>query len=304
MWSELDCLGRIYIAKEGINAQMSVPEHHLDAFMEQLMTIPGLENIPVKYAIEDDGKSFFKLTIKVRDKIVADGFDPEEYDFTNVGTHLSAIDFHLMSEDPENLVVDMRNHYEYEVGHFLNAHHPDADTFRIAVRKAVKDLSEYKNKNILLYCTGGIRCEKASAYFRHMGFNKVYQLHGGIIEYASQMKKMKLEPRFTGKNFVFDDRLGESIDGKVISNCHQCGKPCDDHTNCANDICHLLFIQCDTCREKNEGCCSDECREIMHMPEDKKAFARIEREHHYNRSKIYAKPYLMQVTADNSVSCN
>lgn len=262
-WSRLECLGRIYVAREGINAQMSVPEHVLGEFLEDLEKIPGLSGIPIKYAIEDNGKSFFKLTIKVREKIVADGFEHGTIDFSNVGSHLSALEFHELVTDPGSLVVDMRNEYEFEVGHFMGAHDPQAGTFREAIQNAVRDLEDQKDKKILLYCTGGIRCEKASAYFRHCGFKNVYQLHGGIIEYAHRVKEAGLKPHFTGKNFVFDERLGESVDGQVISSCHCCGGLSDIHRNCANVKCHKLFIQCPECCSGLEGCCSAECLEEM-----------------------------------------
>jgi len=258
-WDALQCLGRIYVAREGINAQMSVPEHHMEAFLAELDETAGLEDMPIKYAIEDDGKSFYKLTIKVREKIVADGFAHDAYDFTNVGTHLSALEFHTLAADSETLVVDMRNHYEYEVGRFRRAVHPEAQTFREAITRAAGQLEGQEDKKILLYCTGGIRCEKASAYLKSRGFKDVNQLHGGIIEYARQIREMDLDSEFTGKNFVFDHRLGESVDGAVIARCHQCGIPCDTHTNCAYQPCHTLIIQCSECSEAYDGCCSEEC---------------------------------------------
>ena len=286
-WSLLNCFGRIYVAREGINAQMSVSEKNLPEFLEQLDKIPGLQHMPIKYAIEDDGKSLYKLTIKVRDKIVADGFGHGDYDFTNVGIHLAAEEFHRMADDSDTLVVDMRNHYEFEVGHFENANNPEAGTFKEDMRKATNSLAGEKDKQILLYCTGGIRCEKASAYFKHQGFEHVYQLHGGIIEYAQHMKKKGIQSKFTGKNFVFDERLGESVDGNVIAHCHQCGNSCDNHTNCANDDCHQLFIQCEACDTMYEGCCSEECQEIYHMPLEEQIRYRGLKHNHYSKSKIY-----------------
>ncbi len=269
-WEGLGCLGRIYIAREGINAQMSVPEHHLEEFLERLGKCPGLENMPIKYAVEDDGKSFFKLVVKVRPKIVADGLEDDAFDVTNVGTHLSAEEFHHLADNPEVLVVDMRNHYESEIGHFKGALCPEADTFREEIEMVTRQLEKQKDRKILLYCTGGIRCEKASAYLKHKGFEDVNQLHGGIIEYARQIKKLDLKSKFIGKNFVFDERMGENISGEVIAHCHQCGKPCDTHVNCANDLCHILFIQCPECAAKYEGCCSDECRTALHASEEEK----------------------------------
>ncbi|HNP96639.1 MAG TPA: hypothetical protein PKJ63_13455, partial [Cyclobacteriaceae bacterium] len=120
----------------------------------------------------------------------------------------------------------------------------------------------------IMYCTGGIRCEKASAWMKHNGFKNVFQLNGGIIEYARQVSEQGLENKFIGKNFVFDERLGERISQDIISVCHQCGNPCDTHTNCKNDGCHLLFIQCEECASKLNGCCSEECKDIIALPED------------------------------------
>lgn len=286
-WSALSCFGRIYLAREGINAQMSVPEHHLEAFLELLDTHEELAAMPIKYAVEDDGKSFYKLTMKVRPKIVADGLDDGAFDVTNVGTHLSALEFHEHVEKGTAIVVDMRNHYESEVGRFKNALCPDADTFREEIRMVVRDLEDQKDRKVLLYCTGGIRCEKASAYLRHHGFKDVNQLHGGIIEYAQQIKRKGIKSAFIGKNFVFDERLGESIDGQVISHCHQCGAPADTHTNCANDACHLLFIQCEACSEQYAGCCSAECKEIITLPADKQRELRKTMQEKYGGSKIF-----------------
>lgn len=264
-WSSLNCFGRIYVAREGINAQMSVPTHQLQSFLDKLQRYVELKDMPFKFAVEDNGKSFYKLTIKVRPKIVADGLDDQAFDTTDVGRHLTAAEFHELVDQPDVLVVDMRNHYESEIGHFKGAICPQADTFREEIEMVADQLSDVKNRKILLYCTGGVRCEKASAYLRHHGFKDVNQLHGGIIEYARQIKQLKLESKFIGKNFVFDERLGESINGEVIAHCHQCGNACDTHVNCANNLCHLLFIQCPECARRYEGCCGDECRDALHV---------------------------------------
>ncbi|HYQ57859.1 MAG TPA: rhodanese-related sulfurtransferase [Draconibacterium sp.] len=258
-WFQLNCFGRIYVAREGINAQMSVPEHNWNAFVETMKKHEILQDIPVKYAIEDDGKSFYKLTIKVRPKLVADGLDDVAYDVTNVGKHLSGVEFHKYIGQEDTVVVDMRNYYESEIGHFEGAICPEADTFREELEIVTDLLEDKKDKKVLLYCTGGIRCEKASAYLKHQGFSDVNQLHGGILEYARQIKMAELDSKFVGKNFVFDERLGESVNGEIISKCHQCGKPCDSHTNCANQGCHILFIQCPECAKKYHGCCTPEC---------------------------------------------
>jgi UPF0176 protein len=268
-WSMLGVLGRIYLASEGINAQLSVPTKNFDLFKDQLYADIRFTDVPFKIAVEDDGKSFYKLAIKVREKIVADGLNDGDFDVTNVGKHLTAKEFNDALQLPDTIVVDMRNHYESEVGHFEGAICPDADTFRDELPIVLNMLEDKKDKKLLLYCTGGIRCEKASAYFKHHGFEDVNQLHGGIIDYARQVKEQGLETKFKGKNFVFDERLGERISEEILSKCHQCGEPCDDHTNCANFECHLLFIQCKKCAEKMEGCCTQECIDVIHLPIEK-----------------------------------
>lgn len=274
-WNGLDVLGRIYIAKEGINAQLSLPATNMKAFKEHLDTYSFMKDIRLNVAVEQDNKSFLKLKIKVRNKIVADGLHDDSFDVTNIGIHLKARDFNRMMEDNNTIVVDMRNHYESEIGHFEGAITPDVDTFRQSLPIINEQLKEYKDdKNILMYCTGGIRCEKASAYFKHMGFKNVFQLEGGIIEYTRQINTEGLESKFIGKNFVFDNRLGERITDDVIAHCHQCGKACDVHTNCKNDGCHLLFIQCDECAEKMKGCCCDACRSIVSLPDEQQKVLR------------------------------
>jgi UPF0176 protein len=266
-WNKLDALGRTYVAKEGINAQMSVPAENLEAFRETLEAYEFMRNIRLNVAVEHDDHSFLKLTVKVRDKIVADGLNDETFDVTNIGVHLKAAAFNEILEDPNTIVVDFRNHYESEIGHFKGAITPDVETFRESLPIINEQLQDFKeHKNLVMYCTGGIRCEKASAYFKHQGFKNVFQLEGGIINYAKQIQEENLESKFIGKNFVFDHRLGERITDDIVSQCHQCGKPCDNHTNCENVGCHLLFIQCDQCKEAMQNCCSTECRDIINMP--------------------------------------
>ncbi|MBT8301762.1 MAG: rhodanese-related sulfurtransferase [Maribacter sp.] len=266
-WNDLDVLGRIYVANEGINAQLSVPAENFQAFKEHLDSITFLKDVRLNIAIEQDNKSFLKLKVKVRKKILADGLNDATFDVTNKGVHVNAEKFNALIEDPNTILVDMRNHYESEIGHFKNAITPDVDTFRDSLDIIEKDLDEFKeDKKLVMYCTGGIRCEKASAYYKHKGFKNVYQLEGGIIEYARQTKDQDLENKFIGKNFVFDHRRGERISADVIAQCHQCGKACDTHVNCANEACHLLFIQCRECAEKMTDCCSVECKEIHALP--------------------------------------
>ena len=286
-WNALEVLGRIYVAKEGINAQLSVPAPHFDAFKKHLDSIDFLHGIRLNIAIEQDLKSFLKLTIKVREKIVADGLEDASFDVTQKGKHVNAEEFNALLEDENTICVDMRNHYESEIGHFKGAVTPDVDTFRESLPIIEEDLATHKSdKNLLMYCTGGIRCEKASAYFKHKGFQNVFQLEGGIIEYTRQVKDQALENKFIGKNFVFDERRGERITDDIIAQCHQCGEPSDEHVNCANEACHLLFIQCASCQEKMQSCCSDSCQEIIQLPiEEQKAL----RKGSHNSNKIFKK---------------
>ncbi|MDG2331268.1 MAG: rhodanese-related sulfurtransferase [Flavobacteriales bacterium] len=268
-WDKLGVLGRTYVAHEGINAQISIVGNRIEEFRKQLYGISFLNGVRLNVAIEQDNKSFLKLKIKVRDKIVADGLVDDSFDVTNIGVHLNAQEFNEIIDSEDTILVDMRNHYESEIGHFSGAITPDVDTFRDSLDLIEEDLKAHKkDKNLVMYCTGGIRCEKASAYYKHKGFEKVYQLNGGIIEYARQVKENNLENKFIGKNFVFDHRRSESITSDVIAQCHQCGEDCDRHVNCLNEACHLLFIQCDSCKKSMNNCCSTECLEIVALPYD------------------------------------
>ncbi len=262
----LKVFGRIYIATEGINAQISVPDSNVDAFSNYLNTISSLQNIRLNIAVDDDGKSFWVLKIKVREKIVADGITDPHFSMQKKGSYVNAKQMNELLLHDDTIVIDMRNHYEYEVGHFEKAIEIPSDTFRDQLPMAVDMMQDKKDKNIIMYCTGGIRCEKASAYMLHHGFNHVYHLEGGIINYAREAKAKGLETKFIGKNFVFDDRLGERITEDIIAKCHQCGKPADTHTNCKNDGCHLLFIQCDECAKQYDGCCTVECQSVYNLP--------------------------------------
>ncbi len=286
-WDEQEVLGRIYVAHEGINAQLSVPAKRFDEFKAFLDGIYFLKDIRLNIAIEQDMKSFLKLKVKVRDKILADGLDDKTFDVTKKGEHVNAIKFNELISNPDTVLVDMRNHYETEIGHFQGAITPDVDTFRESLPIIEDDLKDFKEeKNLVMYCTGGSRCEKASAYYKHRGFKNVYQLEGGIIEYARQVKEQNLENKFIGKNFVFDHRRAEKITDEVIAKCHQCGAACDTHVNCANEACHLLFIQCPSCAEKMNDCCSDKCKEIHALPyEEQKALRRGK----HNSNKIFKK---------------
>ncbi|MBK6731989.1 MAG: rhodanese-related sulfurtransferase [Bacteroidetes bacterium] len=293
--TELNVFGRIYMAQEGINAQISVPKTNFEKLRTYIYSHSQLNNIRLNIAVDDNGKSFWVLKIKVREKIVTDGIADPEFDMRNKGKYVNAEEFNAITQDPETIVVDMRNHYEYEVGHFENAIEIPSDTFRDQLPMAVEMLQDKKDANIIMYCTGGIRCEKASAWMLHKGFKNVFHLEGGVIHYSNTIKEKNIDNKFIGKNFVFDDRLGERISDAVISKCHQCGKPSDTHTNCVNPACHLLFIQCEECAKIYEGCCGIECNTVIHLPEEEQIIIRrgIDKGRNiFNKSKARLRPKL------------
>jgi len=241
----LGVLGRIYVASEGINAQISIPADQFSLLRNYLDTIPPLQGVRLNVAVHDDGKSFFVLDIKVRDKIVADGIEDPAFSMQQKGKYASPEQFNKMAQDPNTIIVDMRNHYEYEVGHFTNAIEIPSNTFRDQLPMAATFLSDKKEATILMYCTGGIRCEKASAYLLH-------------------------------------------ITEDIIAQCHQCGVAADSHTNCKNDGCHLLFIQCESCASTMEGCCSVSCRDTIHLPQEDRRKLRKGKDkgqHIFNKAK-------------------
>jgi UPF0176 protein len=292
--NKLGVLGRIYIATEGINAQVSLPSANIEAFKNYLYSIEALNCLRLNIAVDDNGKSFWVLKIKVRDKIVADGITDPAFSMQNKGRYVNAAQMNELMTDPTTVVIDMRNHYEYEVGHFENAVEIPSDTFREQLPMAVDMMKGREEQNIIMYCTGGIRCEKASAYMLHQGFKNVFHLEGGIINYAKQVKEAGANSRFIGKNFVFDDRLGERVTEDIIAHCHQCGQPADTHTNCVNSGCHLLFIQCTACAEQYKGCCSEACHTVIQLPEEEQAALRknIDKGRHvFNKSKERLQPY-------------
>ncbi len=300
-WDSLGVLGRVYVAKEGINAQINIPAHNVEQFRSKLDARKEFENMTFKWAVEDDSISFLKLIIRVKHKIVADGLKDDFFDVTNVGKHLSAKEFNKAMEDPSTIVVDMRNHYESEVGKFEGAFCPQADTFKDELPLVLEELKGKENQKVIMYCTGGIRCEKASAFLKHNGFSDVNQLHGGIIDYVRQIKQENLPSKFIGKNFVFDARMGERITEDVIATCHQCDKPCDNHTNCANDDCHLLFIQCDECKLTMQGCCTPACKDVVNLPvdEQKKLRKGKRKLHAHAVYKSRLRPNLKEILAAN-----
>jgi UPF0176 protein len=285
---EKDILGRIYVAKEGINAQISIPEHNVEDFKSYVHSIDEFSDIKFKHAVEE-GTSFLKLKILVRDEIVAYKVPEESYDMNKTGVHLKPVDFNSSIKEKDSIVVDMRNYYESEVGRFKNAIIPDAHFSKELLPTVAKALEGKEDKKVHLYCTGGIRCEKASSYLIKKGFKEVYQLEGGIIQYAHDMKENDLKSEFIGKNFVFDDRMGERVTDDVIAQCHQCKSLSDDHKNCKNDACHLLFIQCDKCAEKYNDCCSTACNEFLQLDIDTQKKLRKDENKKVSSAKLSSK---------------
>lgn len=266
--------GRIYVANEGINAQINCPVEHFEELRSFIYGYPEMNNLRLNKAVQEDNHSFYVLDIKIRNKIVADGIEDPTFSMDNKGKYVNAFQFNEMVKDPNTLVIDMRNHYEYEVGRFKQAIEIPSDTFREQLPMAAAMFEAEKDRNIIMYCTGGIRCEKASAWMLHKGYKNVFHLEGGIINYINQVKDNQLQNEFIGKNFVFDERLGERITDDIIANCHICGKSCDVHVNCANSACHLLFIQCDDCKTTLDGCCSKDCQTFIHLPEEEQKLMR------------------------------
>ena len=301
--NNLRVFGRIYVAREGINAQVSVRASNLESFKGFLFSIDALHRVRLNVAVElshnhvpqSQSKSFWVLSVKVRDKIVADGITDPCFTMEKKGRYVNAAEMNMLLDKKDTIVIDMRNHYEYEVGHFENAIEVPSDTFREQLPMVVDMMRGNEERPIVMYCTGGIRCEKASAYMIHNGFKNVVHLEGGIINYAREVKEQNLPARFIGKNFVFDNRLGERVTEQVIATCHQCGKPCDTHVNCANNGCHLLFIQCEECKQKYDGCCSIECCEMIHLPLERQKQLRKGNDpgrNIFNKSKSRLRPRL------------
>jgi UPF0176 protein len=264
-WSALGVLGRIYVSKEGINAQLNVPTHNLELFRESVDSFGALKDVPFKVGLSEDGLSFWKLVIKNREYILADGLDHGEYDVTNVGAHLSAKEFNDAIDDGA-VVVDMRNNYESDIGYFDGAIRPDAVTFKEELPMVLSALKGREEEKVLLYCTGGIRCEKTSAYLKHYGFKDVNQLHGGIIDYKHQIDREGLMSKYKGVNYVFDGRENEVVTDDVLGECYQCKRAANTPVNCTNTMCHVLLIQCADCGEKMLGACSKKCRKIVELP--------------------------------------
>lgn len=234
---------------------------------------PELKDLRLNIAIDPYKSSFYKLTIKVKKQIVADGLSEDSYDLSQVGNHLSPEEFNAALEDANSVVIDMRNFYESRIGRFDKAICPDSNTFKEELQMVRESLKGKEDKKLLMYCTGGVRCEKASAYLKKEGFKDVNQLEGGIIYYLKKAKEKGVPLKFHGKNYVFDERISEPVTDEILTECDQCDNKFDEYTNCSNAACNLLFIQCGDCKERMHGACSEACKEVAQMPEaERKAY--------------------------------
>jgi UPF0176 protein len=255
-FKEKDITSRIYISEEGINGQMSGSQKDAMAYIDWMHSRPEFQDIQFKLHYWHE-QVFPKQTVKYRKNLVA---IEETVDIANTGTHLSPEEWKQMLETSnEHILIDVRNDYEWEVGHFEGAELPKCATFR-EFKEYAENLEETtdKKKPVMMYCTGGIRCEIYSAVLKEKGFENVYQLDGGIINYGLKEGNNK----WRGKLFVFDDRLTVPItdgESQVISKCHECGCLTDSYYNCANMDCNKLYLCCHDCLQQLEGCCCKEC---------------------------------------------
>lgn len=286
-----DAKARLYISQEGLNAQMSIAKDDALAYMEWLKSDPRFKEIEFKLHYADE-HVFPKLTIKVRKQLVA--LDVA-VDMRLTGEHVSADKWKEMLEerDEDTILLDVRNDYEWEIGHFEGAELPQLETFR-EFPKYVQKLKKEKDVNktkVMMYCTGGIRCELYSALLKQEGFQNVYQLQGGVIKYGLQ----KGSDKWKGKLFVFDDRLAvplkEGEKTEVISHCIHCKEKADSYYNCANMDCNELFISCKSCAEKQKGCCCEDCQSAPRLrPFDKELSPKPFRKwYHYREDKASLK---------------
>jgi len=250
---ELGLKGRIIVAEEGINGTVSGPREAAQEYMRRMASHPSFS--ATEFKIDDhDGHVFRRLSVKVRPEIVTLG---ETVDVAaDTGTHLSPADFRAKLDDPDALILDIRNDYEYEMGRFRGAVRPPVETFKEFPAWLREQFAEAKNRPVLTYCTGGIRCEKLTAFLRREGFEEVYQLHGGIMTYAKD-PEVRGEG-FEGDCFMFDDRLSVPV-GPPVSKCEKCGEASSRYVNCANVDCNRLYFLCEACETAHGLACSEAC---------------------------------------------
>lgn len=252
--------GRIIIADEGINGTVSGTQEQCKAYMDYVYA-DGRFNATEFKIDEVSQPSFMKMHCRYKSEIVHSGLkDPQIIDPTKkTGKHLEPKEFLSLKDQDDVVILDVRSNYEHSMGKFKNAVTLDIDNFR-DFPAMINELAQYKDKKILTYCTGGIKCEKASALLLHEGFKDVYQLHGGIIKYGKEAGGQDFE----GKCYVFDNRIAvdvNEVNPVIISTCRNCGNTTSKMINCANPECNEHFTQCDDCGTALDGCCSNECKE-------------------------------------------
>ncbi len=259
--ARLGMRGRILIAKEGINGTVGGTDEAAAEYIKKMKAHHLFADVVFKWS-EGCAEDFPRAKIVVRETIVNLGIDPEELTVADGGVHLTPEQVHeLLQNKPDDLIIlDTRNRCETAIGKFTDAIIPDIDTFRDFPKYVDEHAHEYKDKQVLMYCTGGVRCERATAYLKKKGIAKeVYQIEGGIHCYAQKFPN----GFFRGKNYVFDDRIALKINDDILATCASCTTPCDRYLNCRNALCNAHFICCDTCNESLQECCSTTCRDLI-----------------------------------------
>jgi len=258
---DLGLKGRVILAHEGINATLGGSITNLERYKEIMNTVPEFEGIDYKESA-GGADSFPRMRIIVKDEIVNLQADPVAADLKNTGIHLTPAQAHeLIASKPENLVIlDGRNHFEARIGKFTDAIVPNIAHFRQFPEYIDQNVDQFKDKQVLMYCTGGIRCERASAILKSKGIaQEVYQIEGGIHRYVEQFPN----GFFRGKNYVFDNRIGVKANDDILGQCDVCEIPYDEFTNCLNASCNKHFIGCLNCIKKLENTCSPKCMELV-----------------------------------------
>jgi predicted sulfurtransferase len=259
--SDLNLKGRIFIGHEGINGTVGGTAEDIERYKITMSKNPLFADIDFKES-EGDASYFPKMEIKVKKEVVHLGIDPEKLTVNDTGEHLSPDQVHaLLTEKPDDLVIlDARNNYEWRIGKFKDAITPDIENFRDLPQFIDQNIDQFKDKQVLMYCTGGIRCERATAYLNTKNVaKKVFQIDGGIVRYCEKYP----EGFFRGKNYVFDRRVAVTINDDILSNCDLCNTACNEYTNCINAECNEHYIACTSCVERYNNCCSSVCHELV-----------------------------------------
>lgn len=261
LMKKYELLGRVIVAEEGVNATLEGLTENTERFIKELFEDSRLSDIAVKRSI-GEGKSFRRLSVKVRDEIVSTKFDKGEVDpRAKTARKITPQELRFWYEKGKDfVVVDMRNDYEFQSGHFKNSVNPKLSASR-DLPNALAKLEPLKNKTVLTVCTGGVRCEKMSAYLQAKGFNEVYQLENGIHGYMEKYPGRD----FLGTLYTFDNRLVMDFGGEreIIGKCRLCSGQTENYVNCANDECHLHFLLCEECLQGGREACSKKCEEIL-----------------------------------------